>query len=119
MRTSKERKEIERQNFLNEIEQLNPNDLVYIDESGVDNNIVPQYGWAQKGFRSYAEQSGFKTQRLSIIAGYAYQSKTIIAPFEFEGYTDTQVFNLWFIQELLPNLKYGQIVLLTPTRDKR
>jgi transposase len=49
---------------------------------------------------------------LSIIAGYGYGSKSIIAPFEFEGYTDTELFNVWFIEELLPNLRKGQIVIL-------
>lgn len=85
---------------------------MYIDESGVDDNIVPQYGWAEKGTRSYVEQAGFKRKRISIIAGYEYGSKSIIAPFAYEGYTDTEFFNLWFIQELLPNLRIGQIVIL-------
>lgn len=85
---------------------------MYVDESGVDDNIVVQYGWAEKGVRSYAEHAGFKRKRLSIIAGYEYGSKSIIAPFEYEGYTDTEFFNLWFTQELLPNLRAGQVVIL-------
>lgn len=85
---------------------------MYVDESGVDDNIVPQYGWAEKGIRSYAEQSGFRTKRLSIVAGYEYGTKSIVAPFEYEGYTDTKLFNNWFTQELLPNLKSGQFVVL-------
>lgn len=85
---------------------------MYVDESGIDDNIVVQYGWAEKGVRSYAEQAGFKRKRLSIVAGYEYGSKSIVAPFEYEGYTDTEIFNLWFTQELLPNLTSGQIVIL-------
>lgn len=85
---------------------------MYVDESGVDDNIVPQYGWAEKGIRSYAEQSGFRIKRLSIVAGYEYGTKSIVATFEYEGYTDTKLFNNWFIQELLPNLKSGQFVIL-------
>lgn len=30
--------------------------LDFIDESGVDDNIVSQYAWSVKGERSYAEQ---------------------------------------------------------------
>ena len=71
-----------------------------------------QYGWAAKGVRSYAEQSGFKKKRLSIVAGYEYGSKSIVAPFEYSGYTDTELFNAWFIQELLPTLKAQQVVVL-------
>jgi hypothetical protein len=66
-----------------------------VDESGVDDNIVVQYGWAEKGTRSYVEQAGFKRKRLSIVAGvgYEYGSKSIVAPFEYEEYTDTEMFN--------------------------
>jgi transposase len=95
-----------------EIESIAPENLVYIDESGVDNNIVPLYGWSEKGNRSYAIQAGFKTERLSIVAGYEYSTKSIIAPFEYSGYTDTSLFNYWFISELLPNLREGQVVVL-------
>ena len=51
-------------------------------------------------------------KRISIIAGYEYGSKTVIAPFDYTGYTDTALFNLWFIQELLPSLRAGQVVIL-------
>jgi isfu1 transposase len=49
---------------------------------------------------------------LSIVAGYEYGSRSIVAPFEYDGYTDTTIFNLWFTQELLPNLKAKQVVIL-------
>ena len=86
--------------------------MVYIDETGIDDNIVVQFGWSEKGERSFAEQSGFKTERLSIIAGYVYGSKELIAPFEFKGYTDTALFNGWFENILCPQLRPGQIVIL-------
>ncbi len=108
----KERKEVERKAFLDELSTIDPKDLVYIDESGVDNNIVPQYGWSEIGTRSYAEQPGFKTQRLSIVAGYEYATKSIIAPFEYDGHTNTVLFNLWFIEQLLPSLHLGQVVIM-------
>ncbi len=37
---------------------------------GVSNNITTLYGWAEKGERSYAEQAGFATERVNIVAGY-------------------------------------------------
>ncbi len=45
--------------FIEQVSTLNPDDIIYIDEFGTDNNIVPQCGWSEKGLRSYAEQSGF------------------------------------------------------------
>jgi transposase len=83
-----------------------------VDESGTDDNIVPQYGWAEKGQRTYAEQSGFRGQRLSIVAGYLRNNGAIIAPFEYSGYTDAYLFNSWFEQQLLPALQPGNVVVL-------
>lgn len=71
-----------------------------------------QYGWAGKGERSYAEQSGFRKERLSIVAGYVYGTKEFIAPFEFAGHTDTALFNGWFENILCPALRPGQVVIL-------
>lgn len=86
--------------------------MIFVDESGVDDNIVPQYGWSEKGERSYAEQPSARKKRLSIVAGYEYGSRAIVAPFEYEGYTDSHLFNEWFEHQLLPALRPEQVVLL-------
>ena len=86
--------------------------LWFIDEVGNNNNMVVQHGWAEKGKRSYAEQFGYKTQRLSIVAAYNRTTKQIIAPFEYSGYTDTHLFNGWFEHYLLPNFSSGDVVIM-------
>lgn len=86
--------------------------MIFVDELGVDDNIVPMYGWSEKGERSYAEQPCARKKRLSIVAGYEYGARTIIAPFEYEGYTDTHLFNEWFEKQFLPALRPGQVVIM-------
>ena len=108
----KERREAQREKFNTQISQTTPGDLVFIDQLGVDDNIVLQYGWSEKGQHSYAEQPSVRKQRLSIVAGYEYGSKAIIAPFEYEGYTDSHLFNEWFEKHLVPALRPGQVVIL-------
>lgn len=71
-----------------------------------------QYGWSCKGERSYAEQSGFKNERLSIVAGYVYGTKELLAPFEFSGYMNAGLFNAWFEDVFCPELKPGQVIIL-------
>jgi transposase len=71
-----------------------------------------QYGWSGKGERSYAEQSGFKNERLSIVAGYVYGTKELLAPFEFSGYMNAGLFNAWFEHIFCPELKPGQVIIL-------
>ena len=101
-----------REEFIKEIESISPEKLVYVDESGVDNNMTIEYGWSEKGKRSYAEKLGFASNRRNIIAGYNCVSKDIIAPFEYKGYTDKSLFISWFRNVLCPNLTPGQVVIL-------
>ncbi len=91
---------------------INQDDLIYLDETGVDDNITVQYGWSIKGEKSYAEQSGFRKERLSIIAAYDHAKKDLIAPFEFSGFTNTGLFNGWFEQVLCPVLEPGKFIIL-------
>lgn len=72
-----------RSEFVDQIKYIDVNKLVFIDESGADDKLVVLKGWSPKGLRSHAEQKGFRSQRLSLIAGYVYGRKQIIAPFEF------------------------------------
>ena len=57
---------------------------------GVSNNITTLYGWSEQGERAYAEQAGFATERVNIVAGYNAGTKELIAPLEHSGYMDKQ-----------------------------
>lgn len=86
------------------------NSLVYLDESGVNENLQRGSGWAPRGEKIHGDISGKARKRLSMIA--ALNAKNIKAPFYFEGYTDTEVFNGWVADCLVPELKPGQTVIL-------
>lgn len=92
------------------ISAKSPKNLVYIDESGIDNTEDYPYGYCRKGKRFHALKSGKKTQRVSMIA--ALNKEKIVAPMTFEGYCDTEVFNGWFEQFLAPILQPGQTLIL-------
>jgi transposase len=79
---------------------------------GVSNNITTLYGWAKKGERSYAEQAGFATERVNIVAGYNSGTKELIAPLEHSGYMNKLLFNQWVGELLCPSLKPGQLVIM-------
>ena len=42
---------------------------------------------------------------LAWFAGYRYDSKEMLAPFEYKGYTDQYLFGYWFEHMLCPNFK--------------
>ena len=49
----KGRNESDRKDSVEKIDKLNPSDLVFYYEMGVDNNICAFYGWSQVDERSY------------------------------------------------------------------
>lgn len=105
-----ERDEEKRSAFIDEIKDISLNDLVYLDESGIDGDLQRRFGWSQRGDKIHGETSGKTRKRLSVIA--ALNEKNIKAPFFFEGYTDTDVFNGWIENCLVPELRPGQTIVL-------
>lgn len=108
----KGRNEEDRKRFIEFINQPPLSNLVYCDEMGVSNNITTLYGWSEKGQRTYAEQTGFATERVNIVAGYIPETKELIAPLEHAGNMNTQLFNQWVEECLCPSLKAGQYVIM-------
>jgi len=84
--------------------------IVYLDESGIDNRIHGEYGRSPRGQKLFVEVPGSRKQRVSIIA--ASCQNQVLAPFIFEGSCNTAVFNAWVEKELAPELKEGQVVVM-------
>lgn len=105
-----QRDEPARARFQAELADIDPLDLVYLDESGVDEALHRSYARAPRGTKVLGEVSGTHAQRISLIA--ALHESRLLAPMRFEGYCDTLVFNAWLEQVLLPELRPGQIVLM-------
>ena len=105
-----ERDEQARARVQAELADLDPHDLVYLDESGVDEALPRSYARAPRGTKVLGEVSGTHARRLSLIA--ALHESRLLAPMRFEGYCDPLVFNAWLEHVLLPELQPGQIVLM-------
>ena len=106
----KERNEQQRQEFLQEIANLNPDDIVWADESGIDEILYRSYARGPKKSRIYGEKTGKYVSRTSLIG--AYNQHIMKAPFRFQGYTNTAIFNCWVKKCLLPELKPGQTIII-------
>jgi transposase len=81
-----------------------------LDESGIDDNEEYMYGHAPKGERLHAMKNTDRNKRLSIIS--ALHNKQLIAPFVFEGYCNSEVFETYLQEVLVPELKEGQTVVM-------
>ncbi len=85
-------------------------DLVYIDQSGMDNRDVYEYGWGLKGQRIYGQRPGKKRERISIMSGYHLGK--LVAPFTGIGSCNVQVLIAWLTEMLLPTIGAGKKIVL-------
>jgi transposase len=101
--------EVKRLKFQQEIALYKAEEIVYIDEAGMDNREDYSYGWKEKGQRFYALKSGRRQGRVNMIA--ACCNGQLFAPFTVEGSCNRNVFETWLTACLIPTLKPGQIVI--------
>lgn len=92
------------------IKEIPATKLVYLDESGIEERIVKDRGWGQRGQKIPAKKSGKYYERSNIIAGYA--NKKTIAPMVFHGSCNTKLFETWVEQFLIKELEPGQYVVM-------
>jgi transposase len=78
-------------------------ELYYIDESSVDEFYAREYGYAPRGERVFGEISGRKFKRTNLVS--AYCNKKSVAPFEFEGTMDGDLFEGWFEKILISEIE--------------
>lgn len=84
--------------------------MIYVDETGFAPTTHRQYGWGKRGERVDGLQHANQRPRTSLIGGY--WDRKLVAPMLFEGTCNTEVFNQWLEQMLLPNLLVGSVIVL-------
>ena len=105
-----ERDEQKRREFQAKQANVEAEDLVYADESGMDNRDDYGYGYGPKGERVHAFKSGRKRGRVNMIAALCHQQ--LLAPFTIEGACNRTVFETWLETCLIPVLKPGQKLII-------
>jgi transposase len=106
----RERDEQKRTLFQDQLAPLKATDIVYADESGMDNRDDYGYGYGPKGERLHALKSGRRQGRVNMIA--AYCNRQLLAPFTIEGACNRAVFETWLETCLIPRLKPGQKLVI-------
>jgi transposase len=96
--------------YLQELQKHPPEKIVYVDESGMNNNDFYPYAYSAIGARYYEAHPGHYTQRISMIGGLC--QTTLRAPFMFEGHCNTAVFEAYLEQVLVPTLEVGMLVVI-------
>lgn len=90
--------------------RLDPERLVFIDETWVKTNMAPLRGWGPKGerLRGYAPHGHWRT--LTFLG--ALRTSGMTAPCVFDGPINGEAFRAWVDQFLLPVLNPGDIVVM-------
>ncbi len=99
---------------MNLIKNIDPADIVYSDETGIDDNEVPLVGWSARGKRCYDQKKGVRKTRYNITA--ALNLKSLFAPFIFEGYSNAAVYETYLKRVLIPSLKPGMVLIIDNAR---
>jgi transposase len=89
---------------------LDPQRLVFIDETWIKTNMAPLRGWAPKGerLRGFAPHGRWRT--MTFLGALRYDNFT--APCVFDGPINGECFRAYVAQVLLPSLKPGDIVIM-------
>jgi Transposase and inactivated derivatives len=84
--------------------------LVYVDECGIDRYLYREYARAPRGQKVHTKINGRKFTRVNIMAGIC-QGKWV-APLQYNGTTDSVLFEFWFTNCLLKEVGENSIIIL-------
>jgi transposase len=105
-----ERDEEARKAWREAITSLDPQQLIFLDESGSNIALTRLYGWApheQRATGSVPRNHGKNTTLVAALAPTGLQ-----VPWMIEGAMDTETFVWYITEQLAPTLRPGQIVVL-------
>jgi len=94
--------------FAEEVAEIDPEHLVFVDESGATTVMTRTYGRAPAGERVPGSVPG-DWESVTMIAGMRLSG--VVAPWVFEGATDTAAFETWVVEVLVPELEPGDVVV--------
>jgi transposase len=97
-----------RLDFAKEVTNLNPEQLVFVDESGTTTAMTRPYGRAPEGERIVGSVPGH-WESLTLIAGMRLGE--VVAPWVFPGATDTMAFSTYVEEVLVPKLRREDVVI--------
>ncbi len=89
---------------------MNPESIVYVDESGIDSFVSREHAWSERGQTVIGERSGKRFARESFVAGLIH--KTLVAPICYQGTMDGVLFNFWLSNFLLPEIGSGKTIIM-------
>ena len=89
---------------------VDPRELVFVDEMGTNTSLSPRYAYSSKGSRAYAKVPRNRGANTTLLASMSLEG---MGPcLVVEGATTATVFEVYVEQALAPSLRHGQIVVV-------
>lgn len=96
--------------YVKKIKDIPENEIVYVDETGIDNYLYREYARAPRGKVVYEKISGRKFKRTGIVA--AQVGKKLIAEMTYEGTMNSEFFESWFRKALIPSVHKNAVIVM-------
>jgi transposase len=110
------RVQAQRQQFQERLADVDPEHLVFVDESGANTSMTRTHGRAPRGERVHATAPG-SWQNVTLIVGL--RAGEVVAPMAFGGALDANVFRTYVEGALAPQLLPGDVVVLDNLRPHK
>ena len=107
---AREQTEALRWRWLAEVSCLDPNKLVFVDESGFHLAMTPSYARAPRGQRAYGRVPRNRGESTSLVAALSLDG--LQAPLTLLGSVNAVAFETYVEQVLVPTLTPGQIMVV-------
>jgi transposase len=105
-----ERDERKRSAFRERLEGVEPERLIFVDESSTNIAMVPRYARAPRGRRAFGKAPRNWGKNVTLISSMTTEG---MGPsMSIQGSSDTESFGLYIREVLAPRLRVGQIVLM-------
>jgi transposase len=99
-----------REAFVERLRRTAPDNLVYLDESGVSTQMTRRYARAARGVRIHETTPEGSWKILTILG--AMSVRGMIATMTIEAATDTEIFLAYLDHVLCPALRQGDVVIM-------
>jgi transposase len=97
-----------RRSFRRKVKQIEPERLVFVDETGVNTAMTPTYAWSPCGERAVDSAPG-SWESVTVIAALGLDG--VRAPFVFPGATNAPTFQAYVEHVLVPTLHERDVVV--------
>ena len=99
-----------RESWVDSQNDLDPERLIFIDESGLSTKMTRLRGWAPKGERCRAAIPHGHWKTITFVGGLTLAG--FVAPMLLDGPMDGESFLAWIEQMLAPTLRPGDTVIM-------